>query len=887
MKNFKLLSSSLFMLLFASSLFAQRNSNFYPEEGVYYSIKIKGKFVTVMGQAKGETNVGLSSTNKGDAQLFRFIPEKNGAHYLIETKLKKGIYLTVDWSRTKPNTNIKLNPRKNDNQYFRFMNAGNGMVIHTKLAMNVFLGSNASDDNVVIQDYKNQGIFDFYAADGAGGEVKPTPAPAPEPDNNSTASIDTDKTYNLQVKKSKQYLDVYSSSKANKAKIGQYGETNNANQAFQFKNEGNGFYSIKAVHSGKVIEVSTKQVGSAVYQNAYSGKASQLFSLEDKGNGYYAFRNKDSKSVLDIKGNGELTHWSLHGGPNQLFKLVTTTVKNTPTPTPNPKPTPTPNPSSNTGTVTMINTAESFTVDITKDGDDSFSKSISAGEELKISCKVGDNFRFTTGEDGWIAFPYKVRKTGVSHKIVVGERYSSGKGQKLPNTEASRYSYDLLKIDPIFIDYDGSKTITNAKGNSVGKGGMRKAIFKPLKNDNIDWNNEDGDYAVKNHFTYNVLMETRGKNETKMFYSSSAYEKSFSANIGASTPKGGGSASFSHTSSNSSSETSIYTYSRTKVKAYDVKLKPEAIALTDEFKRAVKNLPKTYSKSAYSEFIKTWGSHYPTTTTYGGMQVVTYKFDAKEIMESEGMAVGVEGNMKMASAGGGYSENESFKNKQENAKGMYFSRGGSGNGDSYEVDFSSSVPVDIKLTRLYVLFDAKHFNDGTTYAELKPRRANLKKALLEYLGSVTDNGRSLKPRMYKISDVQWKVKKDDYEVYGKVEISALKNDKRTTLKKVFSRSDADGSRVTAKRNHTEKCRGEIIVSVAAENGKVDPSQYAFRLYADLTDDVWDGDEKIGKKGETMSFDKLSKSGQDRITLNLSSKIEVSAKVKEIDLGFDD
>jgi len=329
MKNLKLLSSSIFILLFSTSLFAQRNSNIYPDENTYYSIQIANKFVTVMGAAKGETNVGLSSSAKGDAQLFRFIPQKNSAYYLIETKLKKGIYLTVDYSRTKPNTNIKLNPRKNNNQYFRFMDAGNGLLIYSKLSSNVFLGANTNKDNLVIQGHSNRGLFAFSKS-GASSNSKANESSADNTStgnsSGSTASINTNKVYNIQVKKSGKNLDVAAGSKKDRAKILQYQKTGGANQAFQFKDEGGGYYSIKAVHSNKALDVSTKSKGSAVYQYAYHGKANQLFKLESKGNGYYVIRSKSANTVLDVKANGELTHWNLHGGANQLFKLAETKV---------------------------------------------------------------------------------------------------------------------------------------------------------------------------------------------------------------------------------------------------------------------------------------------------------------------------------------------------------------------------------------------------------------------------------------------------------------------------------------------------------------------------------------------------------------------------------
>ncbi len=550
-------------------------------------------------------------------------------------------------------------------------------------------------------------------------------------------------------------------------------------------------------------------------------------------------------------------------------------------------------------TVTLKNTASTFVVEVSKIGDDSFSKTLGPNQSITVNCKLGDVFTFSVDEDEFSALPYTVTQLGITYNIIVGERYTSAKGNKLPNTKASRYSFDILKVDPIYIDYDKNQYIKDAKDNIIGRGGMRKEIFEPLENKDLDWYNGDGDYALKNHFEYLNIMESKASTETKMFYSSSSYEESFSANVGADTPKGGGSASFSHTSSESNNETNIYTYSRTTVKAYDIRLRKEQIALTDDFKNAVKALPKTYNETAYKNFINTWGTHYPVLTSYGGVQVAAYKFNAKEMMESESMALGIEGNMKKASAGGGYSSDKSFAEKQENSKGMYFSKGGTGTGDNYAVDKDNSVPIGINLKRLHELLTASIFNDGTTNTKLSPIKENLKRAITNYIGSPTDSGKSLKPRMYKISNVKWKATKgeSDFQVYGKVWTSIWRKnssgkDIELKGKTAFDRSDEGGSRIVAETNHTERLGGSFTYTVYPTNGTLDLSQYYIKLSSQLSD--WNSgsiNESPGYKKTTINLSDIPVFAKD-ISYSISfpreeTELRVSADVQEINLGFDD
>ena len=138
----------LFSCLFNLNIMAQ-SSRFYPEPTDYYTISLKGKNVTIKNP-KAEANVFLSSPTGGEDQLFRIIEQKENGRstnfYLIEPRAKKGLYLTVDYSRIKEGTNIKLNPRKTKNQLWTFKNGA----IETALSLNKFIGTQGSDNLVIV-----------------------------------------------------------------------------------------------------------------------------------------------------------------------------------------------------------------------------------------------------------------------------------------------------------------------------------------------------------------------------------------------------------------------------------------------------------------------------------------------------------------------------------------------------------------------------------------------------------------------------------------------------------------------------------------------------------------------------------------------------------------
>ena len=60
-------------------------------------------------------------------------------------------------------------------------------------------------------------------------------------------------------------------------------------QRFEIRSAGNGYYTITAEHSGKVLDVAGASTasGATVQQYAYNGSNAQLWYFVDAGNGYY------------------------------------------------------------------------------------------------------------------------------------------------------------------------------------------------------------------------------------------------------------------------------------------------------------------------------------------------------------------------------------------------------------------------------------------------------------------------------------------------------------------------------------------------------------------------------------------------------------------------
>ncbi len=174
-KQFSLSSFPMLLLLvccfFTSALSAQ-SSRFYPKKTDYYTISLNGKNMSVKGTAKAEANIELAAPNGSSNQQFRIIEQLNNGkstnYYLIESKAKQGLYLTIHYSRLKEGTNIKLNPRKNNNQLWAFKDNA----IETKLNINRFIGTKGSNNLVIV--HKSQ-RFTFTKVSGSTTPITPPP----------------------------------------------------------------------------------------------------------------------------------------------------------------------------------------------------------------------------------------------------------------------------------------------------------------------------------------------------------------------------------------------------------------------------------------------------------------------------------------------------------------------------------------------------------------------------------------------------------------------------------------------------------------------------------------------------------------------------------------
>lgn len=125
-------------------------------------------------------------------------------------------------------------------------------------------------------------------------------------------------------------LDINNWNKNNGGNLEIYSKNNTGNQRFQMIYLNNGYYAIKALHSGKYLHIQDENNKSSnVHQwEGYNHKNAQ-WALKSAGNGYYYIQNRGNGSYLDNSGSNtrqgnNVISYPYNGSNAQKWKFVST-----------------------------------------------------------------------------------------------------------------------------------------------------------------------------------------------------------------------------------------------------------------------------------------------------------------------------------------------------------------------------------------------------------------------------------------------------------------------------------------------------------------------------------------------------------------------------------
>ncbi|MBX2845108.1 MAG: hypothetical protein KTR13_02755 [Saprospiraceae bacterium] len=388
--------------------------------------------------------------------------------------------------------------------------------------------------------------------------------------------------------------------------------------------------------------------------------------------------------------------------------------------------------------VTFVNALDDYPVQIFVEdgaGKEQYIKTIAANTSYEAEGVSPETIFYfkPKGNSNYEILPYTVDTINQQrYELALAQkRYGEAKNvyKRITNAMANRYSFDIVKIDPFKIDAD------EARG-----GGRKRLIFEELSDFDRDWYPFDGDFAVKQQFDVQFINEGKSTEKSELFKSMSTFQDEFSLSIkaGASTGvkakkvKGTASASWSKLTNDSRANSSFFSWFRKEDSKYFIQLRPEYAQLDKGFKAAIaalpvpESLPTSLDKAVtlgvfddYYQFVKDWGTHYPTKVTYGGIiqgsLEVTGNQVSSMVQRGFGVKQGLEGTIKGVNLKSevGYSEEQMSELEQitESSSKEYVYKGGEGYFELWAVG-DEVQPIYIDLQPLHSLLQQQFLPEG-------------------------------------------------------------------------------------------------------------------------------------------------------------------------------
>ncbi|MEJ2858554.1 MULTISPECIES: glycosyl hydrolase family 95 catalytic domain-containing protein [unclassified Saccharothrix] len=132
--------------------------------------------------------------------------------------------------------------------------------------------------------------------------------------------------YRLVAVHSGKAADINGASTAAGAGLIQWAVGSGLNQQFDFVSSGDGYYRVRARHSGLVLQVAGTSTGADVTQQADANSAAQQWRVVDQGGGVISLVNRASGLALDVwsastADGARISQWTVTGANNQRFQL--------------------------------------------------------------------------------------------------------------------------------------------------------------------------------------------------------------------------------------------------------------------------------------------------------------------------------------------------------------------------------------------------------------------------------------------------------------------------------------------------------------------------------------------------------------------------------------
>ena len=268
-------------------------------------------------------------------QQWDIVDSGDGFYFI--TSVENGRVLDVDGGRARDSLAIITATRgSSDNQKWKLADNGRGeFTIISKAGKSLEAPAGKRDDGVKLQIGEPHGLenqrFRLVRVGDVEAKVRPREgAPVGTTPGTMIAHAFAGKgRYQIQSVSSNHFLDL---KREDNSTLQQWSGSGALNQQWDFEDAGNGYFYIRSVESGRVLEVSGARDGSTVVApGQQTGRDNQKFRVVDVGSGQSMIVARNGK-VLDLPNSAKqegqsMQIWGEHRRDNQrfVFKPVETT----------------------------------------------------------------------------------------------------------------------------------------------------------------------------------------------------------------------------------------------------------------------------------------------------------------------------------------------------------------------------------------------------------------------------------------------------------------------------------------------------------------------------------------------------------------------------------
>lgn len=141
--------------------------------------------------------------------------------------------------------------------------------------------------------------------------------------------VQTGVNYKLVAQHSGKLVEIAGASTAAGALVQQAQATGGLSQQFDFVESGDGYYRLRARHSGLVLQAANANSGADISQQPDSNAIAQQWRVVDQGGGAVSLVNRLSGLAMDVWGastadGARISQWTFTGNTNQRFQFQRT-----------------------------------------------------------------------------------------------------------------------------------------------------------------------------------------------------------------------------------------------------------------------------------------------------------------------------------------------------------------------------------------------------------------------------------------------------------------------------------------------------------------------------------------------------------------------------------